>query len=296
MMIDSIQSIKAPSVQKYFSVNALDDSFFILDSKSKDSGEANHTIIATNFPIKLDVGIAILCKSGFLSINIGYSNYTVSANDFINILANRVFQVMEVSDDFEAKILCLKPDYIEVDNNQYSFNIRNLLYEFPHHTLPGSKLELFLSLFDYCQSVVLDRESIFRKQLIKSVLNTMFLELCNILVVKDQTKTKDTPNDMFVKFMKNVEMNFKKERNIKFYAEKANLTPKYFSSVIYRLTGRLAKVWIDEYAVLEIKALLKSTNLTIQQISYDLNFATPSHFSAYFKHHTKLSPGQYRKG
>lgn len=295
--MNRVEDIRARTIQKYFSANALEESFFILENKGKSSENISNHIIATAFPIKLDIGITIICESGSLSINIGYNNYRVKKNDFINILANKVFQVMEVSDDFEAKIVCLKPNYMEIDNNQYRFNIQNILYEFPHHTLPDVKMKLFTSLFNYCQEIIEDKENKFRKQLIKNILNTMFLEVSNILLAENRTpnKTDGLNSNIFVSFMKNVELNFEKERGIKFYADKAFLTPKYFSSMIFCLTGKHAKDWIDEYTILEIKAMLKSTSLTVQQISYELNFATPSHFSRYFKHHTDVSPTQYRK-
>ena len=56
-----------------------------------------------------------------------------------------------------------------------------------------------------------------------------------------------------------------------------------------------AKEWIDDYVVLEAKALLKSTNMTIQQISYELNFPSQSFFGKYFKRSVGLSPLEYRK-
>ena len=41
------------------------------------------------------------------------------------------------------------------------------------------------------------------------------------------------------------------------------------------------------------KALLKSTNMTIQQISDELNFANQSFFGKYFKRLTGVSPKEY---
>ncbi|MCC8144545.1 MAG: AraC family transcriptional regulator [Tannerellaceae bacterium] len=41
---------------------------------------------------------------------------------------------------------------------------------------------------------------------------------------------------------------------------------------------------------MEAKALLKSTNFTIQQISDQLNFPTQSYFGRYFKKNTGMSP------
>ena len=60
-------------------------------------------------------------------------------------------------------------------------------------------------------------------------------------------------------------------------------------------TGKSASQWIDDYVVLEAKTLLKSTNLTILQISEELHFANQSFFGKYFKQHTGLSPMRYRR-
>lgn len=40
--------------------------------------------------------------------------------------------------------------------------------------------------------------------------------------------------------------------------------------------------------------MLKTTNMTVQQISEELNFANQSFFARYFKHLSGLSPTQYR--
>ena len=46
---------------------------------------------------------------------------------------------------------------------------------------------------------------------------------------------------------------------------------------------------------LEVKALLKSTNMTIQQISDELNFPSQSFFGKYFKLVVGMSPKEYEK-
>ena len=85
-----------------------------------------------------------------------------------------------------------------------------------------------------------------------------------------------------------------KERDISFYAEKLCLTPKYLSSIIRDVSGELAGNWIDNYVIIEAKALLISSNLTIQEICYKLNFSTPSSFTRFFKRITGMSPRKFR--
>ena len=90
-------------------------------------------------------------------------------------------------------------------------------------------------------------------------------------------------------FLKLVETHHYKERDISFYAEKLCLTPKYLSSIIRDVSGELAGNWIDNYVIIEAKALLISSNLTIQEICYKLNFSTPSSFTRFFKRITGMS-------
>jgi len=45
---------------------------------------------------------------------------------------------------------------------------------------------------------------------------------------------------------------------------------------------------------LESKALLKSTNKTVEQISDELNFPSQSFFGKYFKRVTGMSPKEYK--
>ena len=111
-----------------------------------------------------------------------------------------------------------------------------------------------------------------------------------------EIKKKKLPHkeDIFKQFLKLVETHHYKERDISFYAEKLCLTPKYLSSIIRDVSGELAGNWIDNYVIIEAKALLISSNLTIQEICYKLNFSTPSSFTRFFKRITGMSPRKFR--
>ncbi len=92
-----------------------------------------------------------------------------------------------------------------------------------------------------------------------------------------------------------VKAHFRKEREVGFYAAKLKLTPKYLSKLIRDNSNKSVNEWINDYILLEAKALLKSTNMTIQQISDELNFPSQSFFGKYFKRLAGVSPRDYRK-
>ena len=79
------------------------------------------------------------------------------------------------------------------------------------------------------------------------------------------------------------------------FAEKLNLHPNYLNSVIKSKTGRTANDWISKRTLAVAKSLLMSTAWSSKEIAYKLGFSEPTHFSRFFKKHTKLSPGDFRK-
>lgn len=293
-MEEVARNIKTQVVKEYLSARTLFDKLVLIDSRP-DTASDFAIIKEINYLVRLGLYISILCQEGFFKIRIGYTDYVVRKNDFIVIPYQKVFDVIEADENFKAKIICLEPDFFQFENNPVNVEILHYLKEHPHQSLPTSKTELFISVIDNISSAIGEEDNIYRKQIVIGYLNILFLELCNLLSQRKNIAGVSTPHeDVFKKFTQHIETNFQKERSVAFYAEKASLTPKYFSSVIFRLTGKHAKDWIDQYTILEAKAMLKSTRLTIQEISYELNFATPSHFGRYFKHHTRFSPLQYR--
>ena len=79
-----------------------------------------------------------------------------------------------------------------------------------------------------------------------------------------------------------------------FYARQLCITPKYLTTLIKRISGLSVSEWIDNYVILEAKTLLKYSTMSIQEISYSLNFPNQSFFGCYFKRHAGLSPSQYK--
>ena len=73
------------------------------------------------------------------------------------------------------------------------------------------------------------------------------------------------------------------------------ITPRYLSTIVQAVSGETAKNIIDKHVILEIKVLLESTELSIQEIANRLQFPDQSFFGRYFKKHTGISPMNYRR-
>lgn len=83
-------------------------------------------------------------------------------------------------------------------------------------------------------------------------------------------------------------------KNVAVYAEKLNISPKYLTTTVKKITGKSAKEVINAKLLLESKSLLKYSELDVSEISYRLNFQEPTHFSRFFKKHIGKTPKQFR--
>ncbi|MDE6860087.1 MAG: helix-turn-helix domain-containing protein [Duncaniella sp.] len=79
------------------------------------------------------------------------------------------------------------------------------------------------------------------------------------------------------------------------FAEKANLTPKYFSDLVKRETGMTPKTLIMRRMIDVAKHRLAISTDDISVIAYELGFQYPAHFTRMFKRATGQSPTDYRR-
>ena len=86
-----------------------------------------------------------------------------------------------------------------------------------------------------------------------------------------------------------------RQPTVQIFANKLNVTPNYLSDTIKHHSGESALSEIHDFVIAEAQRLLKTTNLTVSEISYSLGFEYPNYFSRLFKRKTNLSPSEYRK-
>ena len=100
---------------------------------------------------------------------------------------------------------------------------------------------------------------------------------------------------LFNEFIKCVQDNFRTERRVAWYAKSLNITSKYLSEVVKSISKRTPSDWIDYYVILELRVLLRSSDLSVKEISDQLNFANQSFMGKYFREHVGISPSKFRK-
>lgn len=87
----------------------------------------------------------------------------------------------------------------------------------------------------------------------------------------------------------------KTHRTVSYYADCLHVSPKYLSETVKRITGYGMMRLIDQYTLPIVIGLLKNSNLSLTQLSEEMNFTSPSYFTRYVQKHLGMSPGEYRK-
>ena len=82
--------------------------------------------------------------------------------------------------------------------------------------------------------------------------------------------------------------------SVRFFAEKAYLSPGYFGDLIKKETGKTAQEYIQSKIIDLSKQYLLGTQQSIGEIAYSLGFQYPQHFSRLFKKVVGVTPNEYR--
>lgn len=270
----------------------LDEDILVFDHEIKiDSNEI--------FPIRIDALLIVLCTGGTGKIGIDLREYEIRKNTLIVIQPKNYICLSDYSEDFQCSAVACSNHVVE-DVLPKLTDILPLLIH--HRTEPVSYLSDaeaagIRNFYVFLRQKLRGPKTPFLKQKVLCMLQAALYEMMDInLQNQTEFETQRTrKEEIMAKFILAVSENFRNERQVSFYAHKLYITPKHLSSVVKEISGRTAGDWIENYVVMEAKVLLKTTDMTIQEIALTLNFANQSFFGKYFKHHTGVSPTSYRK-
>lgn len=244
-------------------------------------------------PIKLDKAMIIVCSAGHLRAKINLNEYDVESPMVITLMPGQIFEPVEYSPNFKAYSVALSKRFVEALNIPGWQQKYLDMYNNPISVLDQSELKILLTFFAILYYTAEDEQNPFRLQVIENLTRVFYY---GGLGQKHYVKNNGVQikNSIVERFIELVHTHYREERLISYYADMLCITPKYLSKLVKENTGRSAGEWIESHVILEARAMLQSSDLTIQQIASSLNFANQSFFGKYFKRATGLSPKQYR--
>ena len=107
----------------------------------------------------------------------------------------------------------------------------------------------------------------------------------------------DTNNklDVIRQFNLLVEMHFRTQHQVQFYAAEMNKSPKTLSNLFLLYNHKSPSEVILDRLILEAKRLFYYTDKSSKEIGFELGFKDAGHFSRFFKNSTGLSPSGFKQ-
>ncbi|MBR4119256.1 MAG: helix-turn-helix domain-containing protein [Bacteroidales bacterium] len=260
------------------------------------------TLPYSDMPIKSGVFSIVLVKKGNSVISINDSEHEISDNSLIFILPNYILK-HKIHKQINASgyVIILSIDFLINVQIKTEFIIPIFLkfYNNPIVKLTDKEIDILCKYFDLLSIEESENISNTSTLISSGIITSLIYRLSNIFDSKgnniiSDNKTKSNIR-IFKEFLQLAIKEFRTHREITYYANALCVTPKYLSTIVKEVSKNKASKWIELLVITEAKSLLKYSDMTIQEIAYNLNFANPSFFGAYFKKYAGLTPGEYRK-
>ena len=219
-------------------------------------------------------------KMGVLhqSTEVNNSDRPLSAGELLVVSPKHVIAFSEMSADFEAECI-LVDEEITAD----------VVYQ-----LSDDKQKSAIDIFHMIRDIV-RHQHIYKVEMIQSMVNVLKL-LVSELPYESVSVTRDLRHkkEVYEIFLHLLYRHFKTERQIRFYADKLNVSAPYLSRMIKDISGTTVNDHITSLLYKEICNLLKQSDMTMGEIADHLHFSDQSAMTNFFKMRAGMTPLAYR--
>ena len=251
------------------------------------------------FPLKSSTTLIAICFGGTQKLTCDGHEIEICPGNILVTPSKRRVLAGDHSKDFECKVLCISDhvargllrDKVNYWHNESNYNQAKLLEmsEFYKEDFPVYLRLIHSKLKPNYQSAPYE--------ILLALLRAFLLEVHTIIESSNGTSCVQRLSQgklLFNRFLSLVSGSKVKRQPITFYAGQLAITPKYLTMLCLKYSNKTASEWVAQYTVEEIRFYLKSTDLSIKEISALMGFSNMSHFGSYVRKHFGVSPSEYR--
>ncbi|MDR0422294.1 MAG: AraC family transcriptional regulator [Proteiniphilum sp.] len=250
------------------------------------------------FPRIVDAAGLCICLEGGGDIVIGARACRVQRGDMCVVLPGDSVYIRRKSADFKGYVLACRPGFLM--DSGIAVPSRTPAYLFikdnPCVSLKGEEQRDLIRMCEFLKEHDAREDHPCREEISKSLGSAVIHEVIGIYRRKGPLRRPpcSRKRTLFFDFVRLVAGNYREQRDIEFYAGRLCITSRYLSAVCREVGGFTPKECIDRHIMIRARILLASTDMTILQISDELNFANASFFTQYFKKRAGVTPVKFR--
>ena len=270
-------------------------------------GDSDELVVMENFgslpkgELSLDGhGLIVICTEGIAQFDYDGQQIRLHKDDLFLYMSHSVVTNFMSSLDFNCRQIWFSRGELWNINKYGEVSLSDLPYLKRHPIMHLTEDDVKL-LDDYFQLLcrrMRDSSPVLYSNIVRSLVSTMMLEILSMMRRQEpeNTVTTDVHRQRLAnEFMRLVEQSDGRIRKVDDFANQLNITPKYLSTLLKETMNRRPSEMIHFYTLKAIEHRLRYTDMTMQEIANDLNFANPSFFGKYFKEHAGMTPLDFRK-
>lgn len=271
-------------------VSCIDDNFIMVDKWEKLN-------ISTKYPIRLSAATISVCFCGEMVVEINGIDHQINPGKLVITLANDIIQYKKTPDDIKGLLLIVSPNFLEDALQKVNdlFSLFLYIQKYPCLNLAIREQDMIRNFYAFFESQLSYKHPYpYQNKIIRSILQAFIYYITSLFNNEKDINKHDRHEEIFRQFILLIIKHYKDRKKLDFYAQHLCISSKYLCDIIKKTSRRTPREWIDHYTILEAKILLRTTDKTTEQISYELNFPNASFFCKFFKKNVGMTTKQYR--
>ena len=246
-----------------------------------------------------DCTVHLLCTAGEGGLTFNGKRYVLRKNDCVVISHTNLIEELEGNDDLQIEMVSAPLSFLrnQLPANNYGIGGSIQLFHEPvMHLEEEEACHLHQDMQHIRERMEEKGRHPFYMELMSGLLRTMMYDLFAFHArIYESTDNSERTSYVVKRFMRMLEAGeCRTHRSMAYYADQLNVSPKYLSDTVKRLTGYSVTHLIDRHTLPIIISFLEDDRLTLNQISDEMNFSSLSYFTRYCTKHLGMTPSKYR--
>ena len=239
------------------------------------------------------------CHKGFCEFKYNNNVYRLKVGECLIIRRGDLVERVNESDDFHVDVVYVTPEFIEVSTPHSNYGMKGsmALFNDPIIHLNPEQQKVCALDFDYIKRRLALTTHNFHRDAMINAIQCMIIDFFDFHAsLYGNEKITSQYADLMERFLALLERgDFRKNRDIGYYADKLCVTTKYLSEVCKKVSGFPANYWINRYTVLDISRQLRDKKRSFTELTDLYGFSSPSYFSRYVQKYLGASPTDFRE-
>ena len=238
-----------------------------------------------------------ICTRGSFTLQVGQETYQLKDRDACFVFINQSIRILDRLPESEAYLFSWDDDFeTTIRRKPPSPELIKKILFYPCFTLRSNRIESFMQILMLIGEVSQRERTQYNIDILQYLLSAAS---CEVFAHYEEDVEYDPSHFSrrkiyYAEFLDLLLKNFHREHAAEFYARELCISIRYLGSVCKEYGGETAVQSINSLLLTTAKIYLTSSNLSIQQIASELNFASPSFFSQFFRRLEGCTPSEYR--